>query len=82
MLVTIIGAVYDKIVDYFELIGGFCTVVYCIFIPGLIYALNNNIQKSKLEKNLIIGLFVFLTLFGYTSGILTIVFKVILHIDE
>ena len=82
VLVTIIGAVYDKIVDYFELIGGFCTVVYCIFIPGLIYALNNNIQKSKLEKNLIIGLFVFLTLFGYTSVILTIVFKVILHIDE
>ena len=73
-LVTLIGALYDKILDYIELLGGFCSTVYCILIPGLIYAKNDNIKKSKLKKNLIIFTVYALLVFGYVSGILTILF--------
>jgi len=68
---------YDKILDYVELLGGFCSVIYCILIPGLIYAVNDNIDKTKLKKYLTIITVVVLSLIGYTSGILTILFKMI-----
>ena len=75
--VTLIGALYDKILEYIELFGGFCSVVYTILIPGLIYVKNENIKKSKFMKYLIIATVVLLTLIGYTSGILTILFKMV-----
>ena len=61
--------------DYIELLGGFCSVIYCILIPGLIYAKNENIKKSRFVKYLIIIAVILLTLIGYTSGVLTILFK-------
>ena len=73
-VVTLIGALYDKILAYIELLGGFCSTVYCILIPGLIYAKNDNIKKSKFKKYLIIGTVYFLLIFGYTSGVFTILF--------
>ena len=76
-LVTLTGALYDEILDYIELLGGFCSVIYCILIPGLIYAKNENIKKTKLIKNIIIATVVILTVFGYTSGILTILFQMV-----
>ena len=76
-LITLIGALYDKILEYIELLGGFCSVIYCILIPGLIYAKNDNIKKSKFIKYLTIITVVILTLIGYTSGILTILFKMV-----
>ena len=72
---TLIGALYDEILDYIELLGGFCSVIYCILIPGLIYAKNENIKKSRFVKYLIIIAVILLTLIGYTSGVLTILFK-------
>ena len=77
ILVILIGALYDKILDYIELLGGFCSVIYCILIPGLIYAKNDNIEKTKLKKYLTIITVVILSLIGYTSGILTILFKMV-----
>ena len=53
-VVVLIGALYDKILEYIELLGGFCSVIYCILIPGLIYIKNENIKKSNLEKYLIL----------------------------
>jgi amino acid permease len=76
-LITLIGALYDKILEYIELLGGFCSVIYCILIPGLIYAKNDNIKKSKFIKYLTIITVAILTLIGYTSGILTILFKMV-----
>ena len=76
-VVTLIGALYDKILAYIELLGGFCSTVYCILIPGLIYAKNDNIKKSKFKKYLIIGIVYFLLIFGYTSGIFTILFDMV-----
>ena len=76
-VVTLIGALYDKILAYIELLGGFCSTVYCILIPGLIYAKNDNIKKSKFKKYLIIGTVYFLLIFGYTSGVFTILFDMV-----
>ena len=59
ILVILIGALYDKILDYIELLGGFCSVIYCILIPGLIYAKNDNIDKTKLKKYLTIIMLLF-----------------------
>ena len=49
-VVVLIGALYDKILEYIELFGGFCSVIYTILIPGLIYVKNDNVPKSKLIK--------------------------------
>lgn len=73
-VVTLIGALYDKILAYIELLGGFCSTVYCILIPGLIYAKNDNIKKTKFKKYLIICTVYALLIFGYTSGLFTILF--------
>ena len=75
-VITLIGALYDEILEYIELLGGFCSVVFCILIPGLIYAKNDYIKKTTLQKYGIIVLVAFITAFGYTSGILTILFNI------
>ena len=75
-VITLIGALYDEILEYIELLGGFCSVVFCILIPGLIYAKNDYIKKTKLKKYGIIVLVAFITALGYTSGILTILFNI------
>ena len=75
-VITLIGALYDEILEYIELLGGFCSVVFCILIPGLIYAKNDYIKKTKLKKYGIIVLVAFITAFGHTSGILTILFNI------
>jgi hypothetical protein len=77
LIVATIGALYDKILEYIELLGGFCSVIYCILIPGLIYIKCENIPKSKLIKNLTLCGVVLLTIIGYTSGILTILFSMV-----
>ena len=46
LVVVLIGALYDKILEYIELLGGFCSVIYTILIPGLIYVKNENIKKE------------------------------------
>ena len=77
LVVVLIGALYDKILEYIELFGGFCSVIYCILIPGLIYVKSENIPKSKFIKNITIFGVTVLTIIGYTSGILTILFNMV-----
>ena len=74
-VIVTIGALYDKILDYIELLGGFCSVIYCILIPGLIYVKSENIKKSKIVKYLTLFIIFLLLIIGYTSGILTILFN-------
>ena len=75
LLCTIIGALYDQILEYFELIGGFCAAAYCILIPGLIYVKNRDLKTKKIIKNIILFVVIFLFIFGYVSGFLTILFN-------
>jgi len=77
LVVTTIGAVYDKVLQYVELLGGFCSVVYCILIPGLIYVKSGNLKRNKIMKILVIFTVVFLFIFGYIAGIFTILFDIV-----
>ena len=76
-VIVAIGALYDKILEYIELFGGFCSVVYTILIPGLIYVKNENIKKSNFEKYITLFTIIILVIIGYTSGILTILFNMV-----
>ena len=69
---TFISVVFQSISSYISLIGGFCSVIISILIPGLIYI--KGLNSSKINKrNIIVGAVVFLlTLMGFTNGIITI----------
>ena len=75
-IVTLIGALYDKILDYIELLGGFCSVIYCFLIPGLIYV-KSDPSPISFRNILIIFMVSSLTVIGYTSGIMTILFNMV-----
>jgi amino acid permease len=76
-VVVLIGALYDKILEYIELFGGFCSVIYTILIPGLIYVKNDNVPKSKLIKYVTVFSITILVIIGYTAGVLTILFNMV-----
>ena len=65
-VVVLIGALYDKILEYIELFGGFCSVIYTILIPGLIYVKNDNVPKSKLIKYVTVFTITILVIIGYS----------------
>ena len=72
MITTLISIIFQSISSYISLIGGFCSVIISILIPGLIYI--KGIQEFKVNKKSIsLGIVVtVLTLMGFTNGILTI----------
>ena len=76
-VVVLIGALYDKILEYIELFGGFCSVIYTILIPGLIYVKNDNVPKSKLIKYVTVFSITILVIIGYKAGVLTILFNMV-----
>ena len=76
-IVVLTGALYDEILEYIELLGGFCSVIYCFFIPGLIYVKSNNMPKTAITNILTFSVLVVLLIIGYTSGILTILFNMV-----
>ena len=69
---TLIAVIFQSISSYISLIGGFCSVIISVLIPGLIYIKGLN-QSEINKKNIIAGIIVvILTLMGFTNGILTI----------
>ena len=76
-IVVLTGALYDEILDYIELLGGFCSVIYCFFIPGLIYVKNNKYPMKSFINIITVVILILFVLIGYSSGILTILFKMV-----
>ena len=76
-IVVLTGALYDKILEYIELLGGFCSVIYCFLIPGLIYVKNNNYPAKSFINIITVVVLVIFLIIGYTSGILTILFDMV-----
>ena len=69
---TFIAVVFQSISSYISLIGGFCSVIISVLIPGLIYIKGLNSSKIN-RRNIIAGVVVFLlTIMGFTNGIITI----------
>ena len=77
LLVVTTGALYDEILEYIELLGGFCSVIYCFLIPGLIYVKNNKYPAKSFINIITVFILIILLLIGYTSGILTILLNMV-----
>ncbi len=78
VIMALIGASYSNILSYISLLGGFCSVIYCFLIPGLIYVKNNRKNPGcSFENIMTIFIVVVLTIIGYTSGVLTILFDIV-----
>ena len=76
LIVVTVGALYDEILQYIELLGGFCSVIYCFFMPGIIYVKSNQLRCS-FKNILTVFVLIILLLIGYLSGILTILVNMI-----
>lgn len=76
-IVVLTGALYDEILQYIELLGGFCSVIYCFLIPGLIYVKSNKMPKKACINILTVGVLITLLIIGYSSGIMTILFNMV-----
>jgi len=69
---TFIAIIFQSISSYISLIGGFCSVIISVLIPGLIYILGMNNSKLN-KKNILAGIIIIiLTLMGFTNGFFTI----------
>ncbi len=71
------GALYDEILEYIELLGGFCSVIYCFFLPGVIYVKSNEFPAKHIINIITIIILLILLIIGYASGILTILFNMV-----
>ena len=72
IVTTFIAVIFQSISSYISLIGGFCSVIIAVLIPGLIYI--KGFYELKINKKTIFAGIVVsvLTLMGFTNGILTI----------
>ena len=72
IITTFIAVIFQSISSYISLIGGFCSVIIAVLIPGLIYI--KGFYELKINKKTIFAWIVVsvLTLMGFTNGILTI----------
>ena len=77
LIAVSVGALYDEILQYIELLGGFCSVIYCFFIPGIIYVKSNQLSRCSFQNVLTVIVLIILLLIGYLSGILTILVNMI-----
>ena len=72
IITTLIAVIFQSISSYISLIGGFCSVIISVLIPGLIYI--KGLKQSIINKETIIAgsVIAILTLMGFTNGFLTI----------
>jgi amino acid permease len=72
IITTFVAILFQSISSYISLIGGFCSIIISVLIPGLIYI--KGLNQSKINNNTIIAslVIVFLSFIGFTNGFLTI----------
>ena len=71
-ITAIVAVSFQSISDYISLIGSFCTVIVCFFVPGMIYVKENDYPVTH-YKNIITIIFIsVILLLGITSGVFTI----------
>jgi len=73
LISTLIAALYDDILKYINLLGGFCSVILAFVFPGLLY-IKTNEYSIKHWKNLITIFVIFILAgIGFTSVYITLV---------
>ena len=72
IITTLVAVSFQSISDYISLIGSFCTVVICFFVPGMIFIKGNDYPITN-YKNLLTIIFIsIILLIGIISGFFTI----------
>ena len=71
-LSTFISAIFEDILSYISILGGFFCSIICFFIPGLLMILTS--QKSFLSPKNLITIIILgtLSLIGFIAGVLTV----------
>ena len=72
VITTLIAILFQSISSYISLIGGFCSVIISVLIPGFIYIKGMYGLKINWKTIFAGNVVAVLTLMGFTNGILTI----------
>ena len=72
LLSTLVGALYEKILSYISLFGGFCSSIMCYLIPGVLIIVTSNQKMNTLPNILRVIAITSLTTIGFMGGIQTI----------
>jgi membrane protein DedA with SNARE-associated domain len=72
LITCLIGALYDSIISYISILGGFCSVTIAFLFPGLLYVKNSDHPITHKKNIMTIVIISVLCLIGYTAGIITI----------
>jgi hypothetical protein len=72
MITCLIGGLYDKIINYISILGGFCSVTIAFLFPGLLYVKNSDYPITHHKNILTIIIVLVLCVIGFTAGIITI----------
>ena len=74
LITTFIAAVYNDILKFISLLGGFCGVIIAFLMPGLIYIKNNDYNLTNV-RNIFSLLFICsLCTIGFIAGIESLLF--------
>lgn len=77
LIVATIGALFNKIIAYISILGGFCSVTISFLFPIMLYVKSNK-QPLSSGKNLLMLIFAgILCGIGWTSGVQTILFEIL-----
>jgi hypothetical protein len=71
----LVASLYDKVTDYIAILGGFCGVIICFLMPGVLYIKTNGkpfVSFTNLSTAAIISA---LCIIGFTAGTITLVNK-------
>ena len=73
LLATLIGAIFEDILSYISLLGGFFCSVICFLIPGCLMVTTSKEKILSLRNIIRIVILGILCLIGFTAGIITII---------
>lgn len=72
LISCLIGALYDSIISYISILGGFCSVTIGFLFPGLLYVKNSDYPLTHKKNIMTIVIITVLCITGYTAGIITV----------
>jgi len=68
-----VGALYDKIINYISILGGFCSVTIAFLFPGLLYVKNSDYPWTHKKNISTLIIITVLCIIGFIAGTMTII---------
>lgn len=73
LLTTFIGAIFEDILSYISLLGGFCCSIICFLIPGSLIIASSKEKVFSLKNILILVILGILGIIGLSAAVLTVI---------